>query len=210
MNSLLYKYLTFVILFLILPITNGEFSVAAKSKNNVEVGDNGLHVQDWLLESFLDLKDDHQTAKENGKFFAIIFEQRGCPYCGALHKNTLSKKEIRSYITKNFDVLQLDLWGSRKVTDFDGKELEERALARRWGVVFTPSVLFFPKDKLLKAGQTGKDFEILRMPGYFKPFHFMSMLQYIKEGQYKSIGFQKYLQSKFKEMEKQGKKLEVW
>ena len=56
---------------------------AAKS---LEVGDNGLHTQDWFLESFLDLADDHSELAGQNKHLAVIFEQRGCPYCRELHR----------------------------------------------------------------------------------------------------------------------------
>ena len=60
----------------------------------------------------------------------MIWEQKGCPYCRETHRVNLADQRISSYVTANFEVLQLDLWGSRKVTDFDGKEMEERDLAR--------------------------------------------------------------------------------
>ena len=94
-----------------------------------EMGDNGLHIQDWFVESFLDLQEDLTSAAENGKHFAVLWEQRGCPYCRELHAVNLSRPKIISYLQDNFDILQLDLWGSRAVKDFDGEELEERALA---------------------------------------------------------------------------------
>ncbi len=173
-------------------------------------GDSGLYTQDWFLESFLELKEDLQSARENNKFLAIIFEQRGCPYCRALHEKNFANEKIKSYLKNNFDVLQLDLWGSRKVTDFDGKELEEREIARRWRVNFTPTMVFFSKTKKPTKSNTGLDLEVFRMPGYFKPFHFLSMLEFIKEGHFEKKSFQKYLQEKFRVFEKKGIKPNVW
>ena len=175
-----------------------------------DVADNGLYTQPWLLESFMELGDDHAAAAEEGKLLAILFEQRGCPYCRELHRVNFAKQEIRDYIDKNFQFLQLDMWGSREVTDFDGKALPEKDLAQRWGVLFTPTVVFFPADTAALAGKSGKEGEVARMPGYFKPFHFLSMLQYVREGRYADQHFQRFLQDKFKALEEQGKKPEVW
>ena len=36
----------------------------------------------------------------------------------------LANPEIAGYVSSNFGVLQLNMWGSRTVTDFDGEELE--------------------------------------------------------------------------------------
>jgi intracellular sulfur oxidation DsrE/DsrF family protein/thioredoxin-related protein len=103
--------------------------VAGEAGEAVE-GPNGLYVQDWFHESFLDMSEDLAEAAEQGKHLAILWEQRGCPYCREMHAVNLADDEIRGYIQENFVVLQLDMWGSREVTDFDGEALEERAMAR--------------------------------------------------------------------------------
>lgn len=48
------------------------------------------------------------------------------------------------------------------------------------------------------------------MPGYFKPFHFISMLEYIHEGHYASQDFQRYLQQRFVELKAKGIEPDVW
>ena len=50
---------------------------------------------------------------------------------------------IADYVKTNFEVLQLNIIGSRKVTDFDGAELSEKELAAKYGVRFTPTFQFF-------------------------------------------------------------------
>lgn len=179
--------------------------LSAANNDGVVVGDDGLYKQEWFIDSFLDLKEDHAEAAADGKGLIILFEQRGCPYCKELHKVNFAKNEIKEYINKNFNVLQLDMWGSRSVTDFDGKEYEERDLAKTWRVTFTPTVVFYSKDK-----SPIKDGESARLPGYFKPFHFLSMLEYVHEGKFEDQHFQRFLQDKFKKMEAEGKKPEVW
>lgn len=174
------------------------------------MGDNGLHIQDWFLESFLELGDDLEELAGQNKHLAVIFEQRACPYCRELHRVNFAREEIVSYMKEHFGVVQLDLWGSRAVTDFDGKEMEERALALRWRAIFTPTMVFFPKDVALVKGKKGVDAEIFRMPGYFKPFHFMSMLEFVNEGHYRTSNFQRYLQDKFAALKKQGIDPDVW
>ena len=44
-------------------------------------------------------------------------------------------------------MLQLDLYGARKVKDFDGEELGESALAQKYAVRFTPTMQFFPAGR---------------------------------------------------------------
>ena len=111
-----------------------------------QLNDSGLHHQDWFLESFLDIGEDLAEAQANGKGLVVIFEQRGCPYCREMHRVNLRIPATVEAIKANFHVLQLDLRGSREVTDTDGEAMEERDIARRWGVVFTPTLVFLPND----------------------------------------------------------------
>ena len=175
-----------------------------------EVSDNGLFAQPWFLDSFMELNDDLTEASKDRKFLAVLFEQRGCPYCRELHQVNFAKKDVRNYLDAHFKVIQLDMWGSREVTDFDGKAMPEKDIAIRWGVNFTPTMVFFPNDPAAAKGKTGKQVEIARMPGYFKPFHFLSMLEYVREGKNTKQHFQRFLQDKFKKLEAEGKTPTVW
>ncbi|MFN3744342.1 MAG: thioredoxin family protein [Hyphomicrobiaceae bacterium] len=173
--------------------------------------DDGLYTQPWFHESFLDLKEDLTEAEKAGKSLAILFEQRGCPYCRETHVTNLADPEIAAYIQKHFLVIQLNLYGSRTVTDFDGKELEERALARRWGVNFTPSILFFvpPADAL--AGKDGGSAAVWKLLGYWKPFHFHSTFVYVHERAYKEPGgFQRWLGERADRLRAEGKDVRLW
>jgi thioredoxin-related protein len=172
-----------------------------------EVGGDGLHIQPWFMQTFLDLADDKAETEEAGKHFAVIFEQRGCPYCREMHEVNFARDDITGYVTSHFGILQLNLWGSREVTDFDGETLEERDLARKWGVNFTPTTVFFSKGG---DPASAREAEVLRMPGYFKPFHFISMYEFVAEERYGDQVFQRYLQEKFERYEEEGKVPDLW
>src|SRR6516162_3747707 len=105
--------------------------------------DDGLYKQPWFLESFLDLSDDLEGARKEGKRFVIMWELRGCPYCKETHLVNFAQPRIADYVKTNFEVLQLNIIGSRKVTDFDGTELSEKELAAKYAVRFTPTFQFF-------------------------------------------------------------------
>lgn len=178
--------------------------------SDVKIAEDGLYIQDWFVESFLDLKDDLATAASEGRNFAVIFEQRGCPYCRTTHEVNFVHPKVKEYISSNFDIVQLNLWGSRSVTDFDGEELEERDLARKWRVNFTPTIAFFPMDTEAVDGQSGRDAEVARLPGYFKPFAFTKMFQFVRENRYADGSFQRYLQDETVALEQQGMTSDTW
>ena len=175
-----------------------------------ELSDDGLYYQKWFVNSFLDLGEDLGEAQAAGKRFAIFWEQKGCPYCKETHLVNLGKPKINQYVRDNFAILQLNIWGSREVTDFDGQAMEERKLARKWGITFTPTIMFIDESIEKVAGRPGNKAEVARMPGYFKPFHFINMFQYVKEKAYSKQHFQKYIQEKADRMREQGKKVEIW
>jgi thioredoxin-related protein len=173
-----------------------------------QIGDNGLYVQPWFLQSFLDLREDLEEAAGKGKRFVIFWEQKGCPYCKETHLVNLANPEIADYIQKHFVVLQLDIWGARKVKDFDGEELAEKALAQKYGVRFTPTVQFFPPKA--DAGKGGKALEVARMPGYMRPFPFYVMFRYVQEEAYKTASFRDYFKKARDASVASGGKAHTW
>lgn len=184
--------------------------VAAAGRIEPILGEDGMYHQSWFVNSFLDLKEDLAEAAEAGKRFVVMWEQRGCPYCRETHMVNFARPEISHYVRDNFAVLQLDLFGSREVTDFDGEAMEERALARKWGIVFTPTIMFFAERVAEVEGKSGAQAEVARMPGYFKPFHFITMFEYVKESAYERQHFQKFLQAKGDRLRAQGVEVNIW
>lgn len=165
-------------------------------------GDGGIYHQEWFVQSFLDLKADFAEAKQAGKRFAIIFEQRGCGYCVKMHKEVLSQKYINEYVRNNFHILQLDLWGGREVTDFDGTKLPESKLAERWGVLFTPTIIYFKDDLSKYEGQWGRDLEVLRMSLGLGPGTFYDMFTWVRHKVYeRDANFQRFHVQRYHERE---------
>lgn len=142
----------------------------------------GVHTEDWFAVTFKDVAEDMETARDEGKRLAIIVEQEGCIYCKKLHEEVLSDPEVRDYIVENFMVVQYNLWGSEEVTDLDGEVMEERDAARRWGVVFTPTVLFL--DEEAGDAATAKDATVQIMPGAFGKWTTLDMFRWVAEKRY--------------------------
>ncbi len=157
--------------------------------------DDGLYKQPWFLESFLDLPDDLEGAHRQGKRFAIMWELKGCPYCKETHFVNFAQSRISDYVKANFEVLQLNIIGSRKVTDFDGTELSEKDLAAKYAVRFTPTLQFFGERAApLKALPPSKR-EVARAPGYLRPDDFLAMFRYVREKAYQSKSFRDFVKS---------------
>ena len=164
---------------------------AAAHGHAVEIGEDGLHKQPWFSITFKDLNEDLETAASEGKRLAIIFEQRGCIYCQKLHEEVFSDPEISQFISDNFIMVQMNLFGDEEVTDFDGEVLPEKEMARRWGVVFTPTILFMPETAA--EDTAAHQAAVATMPGAFGKGTTLHMFQWVAEKGYDSgEHFQKY------------------
>ncbi|MBT6093914.1 MAG: thioredoxin fold domain-containing protein [Rhodospirillaceae bacterium] len=194
-----------------LAIAPNHAQAEAKKLPMVEANESGLYAQPWFKETFLDLKEDMAEAKAEGKQLVVFWEQKGCPYCRETHAVNLRKPKTVDYIKKHFFVVQLNLWGDREVVDVDGTPTTEKKLARKHRVQFTPTIQFFPQDPPKEAGVSSRDYEVWRLMGYWKPFHFHHTFQYVHEKGYVSQpNFQRWLSAVAEEYQAQGKEINLW
>ncbi len=147
-----------------------------------ELGDDGLHKTVWMRDTFKDLREDLEEAQGEGKRLAIFFEQRGCVYCTKMHEEVFPRETLAAYIEDNFFVVQLNLHGDTEVTDFDGEVLSEKDAARKWGMLFTPTILFMPEE--VAEGQTAQQAAVAMMPGAFAYGTTLDMFTWVNEKRY--------------------------
>ncbi len=164
--------------------------LAARPGLAARISDDGLHVQDWFLDSFLDLKQEIEDAAAKGKRVALSFEQRGCIFCAEMHEKHLADPAISGYIRQHFEMIQLNLFGGREVTDLDGKVLPEKDIGRRWGISATPTILFLPEKPMQGSA---KDVASARMRGLLPPPAFLAMFRFVAERAYERMEFPTYL-----------------
>jgi thioredoxin-related protein len=171
----------------------------------------GMHTQPWFMDTFLNLREDAEEAAAEGKQLVIFWEQKGCPYCLEMHRVNLRIPEVVDYIRKNFSVIQLNMWGDREVTDFDGEVTTEKKLARKYRVQFTPTLQFFGAEAHLSPKKSGRDVAVWRLLGYWKPFHFLNSFVYVRENGFETEpSFQRWLQILAKKMQAEGKEVKLW
>ncbi len=147
-----------------------------------EVGDDGLHKQDWMRDTFKDLNEDLAEATDEGKRLVLIFEQRGCVYCAQMHAEVFSNPEVSDYIEENFFVVQLNLHGSEDVTDFDGDTQIESKIARKWGILFTPTIMFLPEETTGESSAMAES--VAMLPGAFGKGTTLDLFTWVNEGRY--------------------------
>ena len=176
------------------------YFVAPVSAFAAQIGDDGLHKQSWMRDTFKDLREDLDEANLEGKRLVLMFEQRGCVYCSKMHKDVYSREKVSNYIDENFFVVQLNLHGDLEVTDFDGEILSEKAMARKWRILFTPTVLYLPEE--VGEGLTATQAAVSFMPGAWSAATTIDMLTWVKEERYlldNGEDFQRYHARRFNE-----------
>ena len=170
----------------------------------------GSYTQKWFIESFLELGEDLKEARAAGKRFAVMWELEGCPYCRETHLVNFAIPAVTDFIRAHFAIVQLDVKGSRRVKNFDGTEMSERELASLFQIRHTPTIQFFPETLAETKGKQGRDVEIGRIPGYLRPFHFLTFFQFVEEKAYTRENFHKYLKARVAQLEGAGKGVPAW
>lgn len=136
----------------------------------------------WFKESFLDLREDIQEATENKKRVLLYFYQDGCPYCAKLLQDNLGQKKIADKTRKHFDVIAINMWGDKEVTDLKGQLTTEKKFSENMKVMYTPTLVFL----------TEKGKVTLRVNGYYAPNKFETALDYVSGHNEAKISFRNY------------------
>lgn len=146
------------------------------------LSEDGLYQMEWYLESFLDLSDDLSAATAEGKRFAILWGLRNCPACRVMHQVYLADPAVETFIRTHFSILHLNILGARQVTDFDGSQLTEKALAARYGIEGTPAVQFFPTTVAALADKPPRSREVDRMASLPDRKQFLATFEKVQQG----------------------------
>lgn len=153
----------------------GALTAAHAASAGKITGDQDHSGPDWFKESFLDLKEDASEASESGKHTMIFFDLAGCPYCARMMAESIEPQ--RALIEPFFDSIGLDVKGSRMVSLDGENKIEERKLASKLRVRFTPTIIFLDKDAK----------PVFRINGFWNPTQFRIALNYVKTKSYKKM-----------------------
>ncbi len=78
----------------------------------------------------------------------LFFHQEECPYCKATIEKHFSDPKTREFIQKNFDVVEINIRGSRSITLSNGDVIDERAFPELVNVQYTPMILILDDNDL--------------------------------------------------------------
>jgi len=160
------------------------------------LGDDGLYSEPWFYKSFLNYAEDVEDSTAQGKRMVLMWEQRGCPYCHETHLVNFARPDIRDYVKQHFNVVQMNVFGDREATDFDGEKLPEKKIWNKYLLRGTPSFEFFPEHAADLAAKPPSQREVLRVQGYLLPGNFKHMFMYVFEQAYRTDSFADYVRAR--------------
>jgi thioredoxin-related protein len=171
----------FVLLFAAFSLHAAEADVPARM--GAYYGAKATEYPAWFKDSFLNLKEDIDEARQNGKRVILMFTQNGCPYCSALVERNLSQRELEATMKEKFDVIAVNLWGDKEMVGLDGKTYTEKSYSAAQKIQFTPSLVFFD--------ETGKT--LLRLNGYVPPARLQAALDWVGGRHENKIAFRDFV-----------------
>jgi len=147
-----------------------------------ELGDDGLHKAAWFQDTFKDLQEDQAEAQAEGKQLLLIVEQRGCLYCKDMHEGAFMDARVLELLSDVYYPVQINLHGDTEMVDTDGETLSEKNAARKWGVLFTPTMVFLPADVDLSKPATHQAVAV--MPGAFSAGTTLDLMTWVAQERY--------------------------
>lgn len=158
------------------------FGLGAATAQAVDMGDDGLHKPGWFRDTFKDLREDFAEATSEGKRVLVIVEQRGCVYCRDMHEKTFTDERVKALLEDDYFPIQVNLHGDTELVDADGEALTEKDATRKWGVLFTPTMILFPTE--LDDTRNATEQAVAVMPGAFSPGTTLDLLTWVLEERY--------------------------
>jgi thioredoxin-related protein len=151
-------------------------AAAAETPRGRLVGGRAYELPEWFKTSFLTIADDAREAGALDRHAVLFMHLADCPYCARTLDENFRAGETSEFLRRHFDVVGIDIRGSRQVEWIDGRSYTEKELARALKVFGTPTIVF-----LDTRGNT-----VLRLNGYRRPLPFRQALEFVHGRHYQA------------------------
>ncbi len=148
-------------------------------------GGSAHDMPEWFKESFMDMSEDVEEAKEENKHVMLFMTLKFCPYCTKMLKNNFEEgAKLQPYIQKNFDVVGIDIKGSKEIAVNDDLTLSEKEYAKHLNVQYTPTLIFLNESNEV----------VVRINGYRSSENFKYILDFVKNKEYINMELTEYIE----------------
>ena len=138
----------------------------------------------WFKQSFLDIAEDVEEAKEEDKHVILFMTLKFCPYCTKMiNENFKEGAKHQEYMQEHFDVIGINIKGDKEIVLNEDKTMTEKEYAKFLKVQYTPTILFMNQENEI----------IVRLNGYRSPENFKLVLDFVKNRAYEKMSLTQYL-----------------
>lgn len=159
-------------------------NLVAQEKGKVTGGSEHT-MPSWFKQSFLDIAEDVDEAKESDKHVMLFMSLDFCPYCTKmLNDNFVEGAKNQKYIQNNFDVIGINIKGSKEIALNEVESMTESEYARYLKIQYTPTIIFLNQENEV----------VVRVNGYRSEANFKLILDFVKNKEYEKMTLTDYLE----------------
>lgn len=178
-------YLLCFLSFLITCPSYAETTSTVSPDNRGEILGGIKHTMpEWFKESFLEIQEDVDEARAEGKHVMLFFHLDDCPYCDRMINESLDATPMKDFIQKHFDVIAINIKGDREIAFDENTSVTEKRLSQLLKVRYTPNLFFLNHNN--KA--------VVRLTGYRPPDRLQKVMTFVQEKAYQTTTLADYLE----------------
>lgn len=143
----------------------------------------------WFKDSFLDIAEDVEEAKDEEKHLMLYMHLSGCPYCYKMVEEGFKNTNNTQIIKDNFEVVAINIRGNKEVSLSEDLTMTEEEVRNHYKVNFTPTIVFLDQDNKL----------VYKVNGYRSPEYFKHVLNFVKNKSYQKTTLAQFIKNQSRE-----------
>ncbi|MEA2017134.1 MAG: thioredoxin fold domain-containing protein [Campylobacterota bacterium] len=161
------------------------FTTINASQKGKFTGGSDHAMPEWFKESFLEMEEDIEEAKENNKHVMLFMTLKFCPYCTKmLNESFVKGSALQPFIEQNFDVIGINVKGSKEIVINEDLTLTESEYAKHLKVQYTPTLIFLDENNKV----------VVRVNGYRSSKNFKLILDFVIKKEYNNMSLTQYIE----------------
>ena len=147
------------------------------------IGGQQSTLPDWFKDSFLDISEDVEEAKDEDKHLMLYMHLSGCPYCYMMIEEGFKNPTNIQTIKDNFDVVAINIKGNKEISLNENLTMTEAEVRDHYKVSFTPTIIFLDQNNHL----------VYKVNGYRSPQNFKHALDFVSSRSYQQMSLTQFI-----------------
>jgi len=161
----------------------GIFSQAGAIEPGKIIGGQISELPEWFKDSFLDIAEDVEEAKDEDKHLMLYMHLSGCPYCYKMIEEGFKDSTNTQIIKDNFDVVAINIRGNKEISLSEDLTMTEAEVRDHYKVSFTPTIVFLDQNNQL----------VYKVNGYRSAQNFKHALDFVSSRSYQQMSLNEFI-----------------